>query len=318
MSATPRVSVVVPAHNRAERLPALLDALSAELDRHGSAELLIVDSASTDDTGAVAARAAASQPRQIRPLRASALGACLARNLGARAALAPLLVFIDDDVLPRPGFLAALEAAHADPRVHAAGGRILLRLEGRPPPWLSGPFISYLAGYDLGDQPRDLTDGGDAICPRSAIMSLRADVFARLGGFCELFGPRGNRPMVGEEPELCRRIVEAGGRLRYVPGAVVEHLVPASRLTAGWLARRFFYQGVTEAFADIRFAGGLAAWARLGRGITGRMRGSSWDGPLNANGNAVLSGCRRRQSLGYAAGVLLGSLRYRALRKRAA
>jgi glycosyltransferase involved in cell wall biosynthesis len=318
MSTTPRLSIVVPAHNRAERLPALLDALVAELDRHGNAELLIVDSASTDDTGAVAARLTAGHARQIRPLRASAPGACLARNLGARAALGALLVFVDDDVLPCPGFLAALEDAHADPRVHAAGGRILLRLEDAPPPWLTEPFISYLAGYDLGDAPLDLTDGGDAICPRSAIMSVRADVLVRLGGFCELFGPRGTRPMVGEEPELCRRIVAAGGRLRYVPGAVVEHLVPASRLTAEWLARRFFYQGVTEAFADIRFAGGLAAWARLGRGITGRMRGSSWDGTLNANGNAVLTECRRRQSLGYAAGVLVGSVRYRALRKRAA
>ena len=311
------MSIVVPAHNRAERLPALLDVLLAELERHQAAELLIVDSASSDDTGAVAAAAAAGR-RNVRPLRASAHGACLARNLGARAALGALLVFVDDDVLPRPGFVAALEAAHEDAHVHAAGGRIFLNLEEEPPPWLSGPFRSYLAGYDLGDAPRDLTDAGDALCPRSAIMSVRADVLARLEGFCELFGPRGTRPMVGEEPELCRRIVAGGGRLRYVPDAAVDHLVPASRLTREWLARRFFYQGVTEAFADIRFAGGRAAWARLGRGLTGRVRGTAWDGPGNANGNAVLADCRRRQSLGYAAGVLLGSLRYRALRKRAA
>lgn len=318
MTSGARVSIIVPAHNRARRLPALIDALHAEIDTHGASELLLVDSASSDETADVIAVAATGNPKRTRPLRASAPGACLARNLGARAALGALLIFVDDDVLPHPGFIGSLEATHADPHVHAAGGRIILRLEDAPPPWLSAPFLSYLAGYDLGDEARDLTDGGDSICPRSAIMSVRADVFARLGGFCELFGPRGSRPMVGEEPELCRRIVQAGGRLRYAPGAVVEHLVPASRLTAEWLGRRFFYQGVTEAFADIRFAGGLAAWARLSRGITGRMRGASWDGADNAGGNPVLAECRRRQSLGYAAGVLLGSLRYRALRKRAA
>ena len=59
---SPRLSVVVPAHNRAPRLPALLAALLAELDRHGAAELILVDSASADETGRVAAAAAAGDP----------------------------------------------------------------------------------------------------------------------------------------------------------------------------------------------------------------------------------------------------------------
>jgi glycosyltransferase involved in cell wall biosynthesis len=318
VTSPPRLSVVVPAHNRAARLPALLDTLRAELARHGAAELLLVDSASSDATGSVARAAAAADPERIRALSARRPGACHARNLGAAAARAPLLVFVDDDVLPHPGCLAALEVAHADPSVHAAGGRIVLRLEAAPPPWLSHPFLSYLAGYDLGESPRDITQGGDALAPRSALMSVRRDVLLDLGGFCELFGPRGSRPMVGEEPELCRRIVARGGRILYVPDAGADHIVPARRLTADSLARRFFYQGVTEAFADIRFAGARAAWARLGRGLRGRLAGTAWDRTEHADGNATLAAFRRRQSLGYAAGVLVGSLRYRALRQRAA
>ena len=120
------------------------------------------------------------------------------------------------------------------------------------------------------------------------------------------------------EPELCRRIVAAGGRLLYVPDAVVDHLVPATRLTEAYLAQRFFYQGVTEAFTDIRFAGVRAAWTRVGRGLRHRAAGVSWDGVANAEGNAMLERCRRRQSLGYAAGCVVGLLRYRALRRLAA
>jgi len=313
----PRLSVVVPAHNRAPRLPALLAALRAELDRHGAAELILVDSASADETGRVAAAAAASDPARVRALRVDRPGACRARNQGLAVARAPLVVFLDDDVLPRPGCFAALEAAHADRRVHAAGGRIVLRFEGVPPSWLTTPFVSYLAGYDLGDWPRDVTGDGDALVPRSALMSVRRDVLDRLGGFCELFGPRAGRPMVGDEPELCRRIVAAGGRLLYVPDAVVDHLVPATRLTEAYLAQRFFYQGVTEAFTDIRFAGVRAAWTRVGRGLRHRAAGVSWDGVANAEGNAMLERCRRRQSLGYAAGCVVGLLRYRALRRLA-
>jgi GT2 family glycosyltransferase len=312
-----RVSIVVPAHNRAARLPALLAALRDELDAHGAAELVVVDSASSDDTGAVAAALAREDPR-CRMVRAERPGACRARNLGIATARGALVVFVDDDVLPHPGFLAALEAAHRDPSVHAAGGRIILRYEGTLPAWLDDGFVSYLAGYDLGDEIRDLTRGGDATVPRSAIMSVRRDVLVRLGGFCELFGPRRATPMVGEEPEICRRIVDGGGRILYVPGASVEHLVPVGRLTADYLARRFFYQGITEAFADIRFSGARAAWARLGRGLGRRATGTSWDGVANAGGNPTLEHCRRRQSLGYAAGCVVGLFRYRALRRLAA
>jgi len=312
-----RVSIVVPAHNRAAGLPAVLDALRTELDRYGGAELIVVDSASTDATGAVAAAAAARDPR-VRTVRAERPGATRARNLGVAQAQAPLVVFIDDDVLPRPGFLDALAAAHADPVVHAAGGRIVLRFDDAPPSWLDAAFLGYLADYDLGDRVRDLTDGGDATVPRSAVMSVRRDVFVRLGGFCELFGPRRGRPMVGEEPELCRRIVAGGGRILYAPGAVVEHLIPAGRLTAEYMARRFFYQGITEAFTDIRFDGARAAWARLGRGIGRRASGTSWDGMANADGNRMLMHCRRRQSIGYAVGCVIGMLRYPALRRLAA
>src|SRR5207244_5312028 len=155
-----------------------------------------------------------------------------------------------------------------------------------------------LAGYGLGDWPRDVTGYGDALVPRSALMSVRRDVLDRLGGFCELFGPRAGRPMVGDEPELCRRIVAAGGRLLYVPDAVVDHLVPATRLTEAYLAQRFFYQGVTEAFTDIRFAGARAAWTRVGRGLRQRAAGQSWDCGDYAAGNAMLQCCRSRHTVG--------------------
>jgi hypothetical protein len=103
-----------------------------------------------------------------------------------------------------------------------------------------------------------------------------------------------------------------------VPDAVVEHLVPASRLRPAELARRFFYQGVAEALIDIRFDGARAAYGRVVGGLRHRATGTAWDDPALADGNPILAHCRRRQSLGYAAGCVVGLLRYRALRRYAA
>ena len=306
---------MVPTHNRSARLLPLVDALRREFDGLPGAELIVVDSASTDDTSTVARSACDADPARARVVRVDRPGLCRARNAGVAAARGAIVVFVDDDVRPRPGCVAALVTVFDDPAVHGAGGRIVLRFEAPPPSWYSPSFAGYLAAHDLGNDDLDVTAGGPDAVPRGAFMAFRRDVVRRLGGFCELFGNQADRPMVGDEYELCRRLVAHGGRLRYVANAVVEHLVPGARLAPPAMARRFYYQGMSEAFADIRFAGARVAWVKLLRGVGRRLTGAAWDGTGPAAGNAVLAGCRRRQSLGYAAGVLAGMLQYPRLRR---
>lgn len=61
------LSVVIPAYNEERRLRPTLDAIRAHLradpDRWGTWELIVVDDGSTDGTAAVAAEAAAGEPR---------------------------------------------------------------------------------------------------------------------------------------------------------------------------------------------------------------------------------------------------------------
>jgi glycosyltransferase involved in cell wall biosynthesis len=63
----PRLSVVVPAYNEESRLRATLDAigdhLRADPEQWGDWELIVVDDGSTDATAAIAAEAAAAEPR---------------------------------------------------------------------------------------------------------------------------------------------------------------------------------------------------------------------------------------------------------------
>lgn len=95
----PRVSVVIPAHDRAWALPACLDSVLAQT--LPPLEVLVVDDHSADDTAAVLARYAG---RGVRHLRlAHGRGAQAARNLGIREARGEWIAFqdSDDQWLPR-------------------------------------------------------------------------------------------------------------------------------------------------------------------------------------------------------------------------
>ena len=93
MLANPKCSVILPTHNRMKTLPrAVASVLAQDLSDF---ELLIVDDASTDQTGDWLARQ--HDPR-IRVLRSDRqLGPSGARNIGLEAAGADVIAFLDSD-----------------------------------------------------------------------------------------------------------------------------------------------------------------------------------------------------------------------------
>ncbi|PSQ97966.1 MAG: hypothetical protein BRD55_00770 [Bacteroidetes bacterium SW_9_63_38] len=109
----PPLSVIVAVRNEDDTLPRLLDALDQQT--HPAHEVVIVDDASTDDTGAIAARwAEAHDHAQVvrvtdpqPPRKKHAL------TQGIEAATHDLLAITDADCEPPPGWLSGLAAAHA-------------------------------------------------------------------------------------------------------------------------------------------------------------------------------------------------------------
>lgn len=105
----PRISVVVPVFDAARTLGVQLEALAGQ-DFDGPWEVIIADNGSRDRTVAVA-RAFESR-LALRIVAASAVrGPSHARNVGARAARAPSLAFVDADDEVAPGWLAAIASA---------------------------------------------------------------------------------------------------------------------------------------------------------------------------------------------------------------
>lgn len=103
------VSVIIPTYNREGLLREALASLARQTYPRDGFEVLIVDDGSTDGTEAVSREAF---PFTLRYLWQSNQGDAAARNLGVQQSQADFLVFLDDDIVVEPGYLAHLIDAH--------------------------------------------------------------------------------------------------------------------------------------------------------------------------------------------------------------
>ena len=147
MSATPRLSLVVPVYNVAAYLPAFLDSLAAQTLPASEFEIVAVDDGSTDASPGLLAQYAARMPN-LRVLRQENGGLSAARNAGLREVKGEWIAFADADDIVAPGtyarWLARAEAGALDMLL----GNGVYHHEGREPdrPIFSGvdatPVIS--------------------------------------------------------------------------------------------------------------------------------------------------------------------------------
>jgi glycosyltransferase involved in cell wall biosynthesis len=103
----PKVSVVVPARDEAERIEEALRSL-ARMD-YPDLEVIAVDDRSGDGTGAIMERVAAEESRvevlHVTSLPKGWLGKCHAMHVGARRATGEILLFTDGDVVFAPDII---------------------------------------------------------------------------------------------------------------------------------------------------------------------------------------------------------------------
>ena len=199
-------TIIIPTRRRAPYLDVALASIAPQAAQAG-AEVLVIDDGPDDATADVASRHGARYVAHDAPR-----GINVARNTGLEHANAELLVFVDDDVEVRAGWLDALLTAAAanPPEVGCFGGPIHARFEdhafracGREDP----PITS----LELGDHDRD----ADAVW--GANMALRRAAIEAVGRFDE------RHRNGGDEEDWQARLRAQGGRVRYVAGAAVDH-----------------------------------------------------------------------------------------------
>ena len=307
-----QASVVICTRDRAAVVGRAIDGALAEA-RAAGGEVLVVDNGSTDGTATLLAALAARHAPVLRVTREPEVGLSAARNRGLAEMRGAVAAFLDDDAVPRPGWLAALCAPFRDPRVACAGGRILLRFQTPPPAWLTPALHPALSAYDLGDAPRTVRYG-EANYPYGANVAFRRDAARACGGFSTRVGLRGDLQLQHEETDLCYRLERGGGEVRYAPAAVVDHLISPDRLTPAWFLARHARGGESAAIFILRNRGVLRALWRV-RWLYARdllARPYTPRDPVDAA--RLVRECRRREALGYLAGLARALPRLRALR----
>ncbi len=242
--AAPRVTVVVPTHDGAERVPGVLGAL-LEQEPAVEMEIVVVDSASGDATDerveahpATAALRARGVP--VRVVREDRAGLTRARARGAAEARADVLCFLDDDTLPAPGYVAAGAAAFRDPTVGLLVSRVRPRWAEPPPPAVERRAHLLAVNEGLGDAPVEWEPGPTLAPTLGAGLWIRRAAFEAAAvalGSGALSDRTGGSLVSGGDIELGWAVGAAGWRRVYLPELRLEHCIPAGRLRTSYFCR---------------------------------------------------------------------------------
>lgn len=194
---------MIPARNAAAALDACLAALLKEGIPGPGSELFVVDDGSTDNTAAVA------RCRDAVVLEGSGAGPAAARNLGARAANAEILLFLDADAVPQSGWLTAMLEPFENADIVAVKGRYVTQQRGLVPRFAQVEFEEKYARLARASEV-DFVD--------SASAAYRRTVFLEAGGFDESFPAQS-----AEDVELAFRLATQGAHFAFSATAQVAH-----------------------------------------------------------------------------------------------
>ena len=208
----PTVSVVVPTRNRGVKARDTIASLLG--NDHKSFEVIVVDQSESDETERCLS--GFGRDERYRYIRSTETGASRARNQGAAAARADILMFTDDDCVVPTNWISGLEEIIGHhPDLDAVFCRVEAA-EGTPPDSYT-PVFRPKTEIDIR-RPRDKL----AASAMSAGLAIRRSALEQIGGFDSLLGP-GSQFFTGEDYDLIMRLTLLGRAALATPDIAVIH-----------------------------------------------------------------------------------------------
>lgn len=197
-----KASIIICTYNRADTLSLALECL--QWQSYDNFEVIVVNGPSIDHTEEVLDK----WGKKITVLNNPEKNPCISRNMATNIATGDILCFIDDDSEPDTPWLANIMHEFNDPAVGGVTGPTFdsfgVKIKHRG-------FLcdSMCYGYNLDARhPRYcLPDADPFIMTHGCNMSFRRCVLEKVGGFLE------ELVIYHEEPEICRRIIDAGYKI---------------------------------------------------------------------------------------------------------
>lgn len=208
----PYVSVIIPTLHREEPLRRVL-AFFLEAETYSPFEVIVVDQSEKHEPATVEFLDAIGS--RIRLARITQKGAANARNHGAGMAAGSILVFVDDDDLPRVGFISGHVAGHQNAEIAAVCGAVLR-------PGASLRTMKDVSPEELArirahrSAPRDVDFSFECSWGSTSNLSVKTEWFWKVGGFYS----RENAGVASgglHDALFGHSLRHAGGRILYSP-----------------------------------------------------------------------------------------------------
>lgn len=251
----PPVSVIVPAYNEG---PMIQEAIRSilRLD-YPRLEVLVIDDGSTDDT---LEQASVLEGRHgssyVRVISKSNSGKAAALNTGIGLARYPYVLCMDGDSTLHPQTLRRSMGHFHDPRVAAVAGNV--KVENRKKMWARLQALEYIEGLNMPRRAQGFMRAVNII--PGPIGIFRRDILRKVGGY--------DTDTFAEDADLTLKLLSAGYRIEYAPGAIAYTEVP-EKLSELVKQRYRWTRGILQAVAKRksimwRPAADLPVWLSVG------------------------------------------------------
>jgi len=251
-----RVVVAMLTYRRPDDLRVAVPAFLAQVEAADvEAHILVVDN---DPDGSAAQLVAGFGSDRVRYVHEPVPGIAAARNRAVdESSEVDLLIFVDDDEHPAPGWLAAMLATYEHHRAACVAGPVVSEFSEDPEPWITaGRFFVR----------RRLPTGTELTVAATNNLLIDMAQLQRHGvRFDMVFGLSG-----GSDTLFTRALVRQGAHLVWCDEAIVYDRVPASRLTREWVLRRARRSGNSASRVALVLAGSVAARAGVRAGYFAR------------------------------------------------
>ncbi len=210
------VAIAIPTYGRDE---VLVDTIRSCLEQvEPAGELIVLDQTPQHDAAVEQLLSQWHTAGTIRWERLTRASQPAAMNRALEIATKPLVLFLDDDIVAAPGFIAAHAAAHHSEELWVVVGQIIQPWQEpadvAPPPVKPGSLKADLEFPFHSVTPLPLQN------VMSGHMSVRRDRALEIGGFDENFHGAAYR----FDTEFGRRALHHGGKIVFEPKASIRHL----------------------------------------------------------------------------------------------